>query len=239
MFSSLILLVSALDLTRNVASARKVNSKRFLESFEAHTYRAVIHRKVLPPSEGFHLEILSEVILSSPLISSSSSLNCTLRLTETLPSGLYVDAFQLRNFHQFGGPTVVFQRPVDTEAPAFESDDELLRVFHPFRLERDQQRLVSQVVLPVHLRYHRAVKKGEPTHVRFPIPRADISCWDDSSSVAKDSNIWVPMDLETANPSLKISVPRGDSECASYAIGATFLACLWAMAQLWVAKPCD
>lgn len=211
-----------------------------MESLEAHTYRAVIHRKILPPAEGFHLEILSEVIFSSPLFSSAfAPLNCTLRLTETLPSGLYVDAFQLRNFNQFGGPFVTSERPVDTEAPAFKSADEHLRVYHPFRLDREHQRLVSQVVLPVHLRYHRAVTKGDPTHTIFTHPLTDVSCWDDDSSVkvkSEQNEAWVPFNAEAATPTLKIFIPRGDMEHAPYVIGASFLACLWAMAQLWTAK---
>ena len=210
-----------------------------MKSFEAQTYRAVIHRKVLPPAEGFHLEILSEVIFSSPLLSSISSLNCTLLLTETLPSGLYVDAFQLRNFNQLGGPFVTSRRPIDTEAPAFDSTNEQLRVYHHFRLDKGRQRLVSQLVLPIHLRYHRAVTNGDPTHTVFSHPLTDISCWDDGSSIqsmSEQNNAWLPFDAEAATPTLKISIPRADVNHAPYVVVATFCACLWAMAQLWTAK---
>ena len=220
--------------------ASTVDSAYFLKNFVDHTYRAVINRRVLPPAEGFHLEVLTEVVLSSPLVSSSSSsLNCSLRLTETLPSGLYVDAFQLRNYHQFGGPLVTSQRAVDTEAPAFLSREEPLFVYHPFRVDRQRQRLVSQVVLPVHLRYHRAVEGGESTQVTFQNPLADIACWKKKSDGRrlKDADSWLSFEAEAMTPVVKISVPRGDLSHSLYVIACTFVACSWAVTQLWSAAP--
>ena len=226
-----------------LASPRRLNSKEFVESLDSHSYRAVIHRRILPPAQGFHLEILSEVHLSSPLLTSSSeSLNCSLRLTETLPSGLFVDNFQLKNFHQLGGPLVASRRPVDTEAPAFESAETALTVIHPFKLERPKQRLVSQVVLPVHVRYHRASANGDPTRVTLENPRADISCWDDATRPSVRSNqlgSWTRFDADAVTPVLKITVPCGDGAQAPWIIALTFLACLWAMTQLWMARPID
>ena len=185
--------------------------------------------------------MLTEAFLSSPLVSpSSSSLNCSLRLTEPLPSGLYVDAFQLRNYHQFGGPLVSSQRAVDTEAPSFLSRDEPLFVYHPFRVDRQRQRLVSQVVMPVHLRYHQAVEGGESTQVTFQNPLADIACWKKKNNDGRqlnDADSWVSFETEAMTPVVKISVPRGDLSLSLYVIACTFVACFWAVTQLWSAVP--
>merc|ERR1711942_403622 len=165
-----------------------VDSAYFIRNFVDRTYAAIMKRRILPPAEGFHLEILTEVTLASPLITAStspSSLNCSLRLTETLPAGLYVDSFQLRNYHQFGGPRVVSEsRVIDTEAPAFESRDERLWVYQPFRVDRERQRLVTQVVMPVHLRYHGAVVDGDATQITFGDPETHVACW----KVGEDEN---------------------------------------------------
>ena len=206
-----------------------VDSSYFVKNFVDHTYRAVISRSILPPAEGFHLEILTEVVLASPLISASRSLNCSLRLTETLPASLYVDAFQLRNFYQFGGPLVTSDRVVDTEAPEFESQNERLIVTHPFRVDREKHRLVARVVLPVHLRYHAAVPDGTPTQIKFFHPETHVGCWEENV----DEDLWIPFDAEAETPVITIPIPRGDTSLGPFVVVGTFAACVWAVLQTW------
>jgi len=194
-----------------------------------------MRRSILPPAEGFHLEIRTEVVLASPLISGSHSLNCSLRLTETLPRSLYVDAFQLRNFHQFGGPLVTSDRVVDTEAPEFESHNERLNVTHPFRVDREHHRLVARVVLPVHLRYHAAVPDGIPTETNFFHPETHIGCWqgEERSKTNSGEDAWIPFDAEAETPVISIAIPRGDTSIGPFVVVGSFAACVWAVVQMW------
>ena len=233
-FSHAILSLALLAIS--ASSTKQIDSSFFVQNFVDHTYRAVISRKILPPAEGFHLEILTEVVLGSPLISNSASLNCTLRLTETLPSALYVDAFQLRNFHQFGGPRVTSDNVIDTEAPAFESRNERLLVHHPFQVDRQKQRLIARVVLPVHLRYHRAVDGGEPTKTEFFHPETHIACVNNQDT-EREYDLWVPFEAEAQTPVISIPIPRGDIGVGPIVIVSTFFACSWASVQLWTAAP--
>ena len=226
------------------SSDRKIDSSHFIDNLIDHTYRAVINRKLLPPGEGFHLEIVTEFALASPLISgasSSSALNCSLRLTETLPSSLYVDAFQLENYRQFGGPRVEAEDGVvvDTEAPAFESRSHRLFVYQRLRPNVERQRLVARTIVPVHLRYHRAVDGGEPTSVIFGDPDTHVSCWNGDANLKREKSDWLRIETEAGTEPVTIAIPRGDSRYGPLVIVATLIACAWAFAQIWSATSVD
>jgi len=186
------------------------------------TLSASIERSLSPPGKGFHLEIVTEV-------SSNSSewlvdYECSLTLNETLPSGLYIDLFQLANLEPFGGPRVRPEGSMDIEAPEFESTEVQLVVDQ--LMKNVDGRLTCRVAMPVHLRYHKAVSGGVEIVFTMKDPVGSITC-------SKGNNvISLRLDLNSQSELVTFRVPRGDTDSSIVIVVVTLLACLVGMAMI-------
>lgn len=125
-------------------------------------------------------ELLTEIELM--LTTSILPPKCTLAIEETIPRGMYVDPDQLRDLHQTNGFASYIPTKVDVEKPEFESES--FRVFIFRKLDIEQNLRVTNVQLPVHMRYHRPAQildakpsSSAPTAiVKFQNPRLLLSC---------------------------------------------------------------
>merc|ERR1712024_17495 len=84
---------------------------------------------------------------------------CTLAIEETIPRGMYVDPDQLRDLHQTNGFASYIPTKVDVEKPEFESES--FRVFIFRKLDIEENLRITDVKLPVPLRYHKPAQVSE------------------------------------------------------------------------------
>ena len=105
-----------------------------------------------------------------------------LAIEETIPRGMYVDPDQLRDLYQSKGFASYIPTKVDVEKPEFESES--FRVFIFRKLDIEQNLRVTNVQLPVHMRYHKPAQITDPKPsssaptaiVKFQNPRLLLSC---------------------------------------------------------------
>merc|ERR1711990_574313 len=126
-----------------------------------------IMRRIFNP--GYHKDLLSEVevMLTTTLLPD----RCTLLVEETIPRGAYVDPDQMRDLRHRTGLRSFIPSKVDIEKPEFES--EAFRVYIFRNLEVRENLRVTDVQLPVHLRYHRPappLPDGSPPTATVKIP---------------------------------------------------------------------
>ena len=125
-------------------------------------------------------ELLTEIELM--LTTSILPPKCMLAIEETIPRGMYVDPDQLRDLYQSNGFASYIPTKVDVEKPEFESES--FRVFIFRKLEIEQNLRVTNVQLPVHMRYHKPAQivdlkpsSSAPTAiVKLQNPRLLLSC---------------------------------------------------------------
>ena len=107
---------------------------------------------------------------------------CMLAIEETIPRGMYEDPDQLRDLYQSKGFASYIPTKVDVEKPEFESES--FRVFIFRKLDIEQNLRVTNVQLPVHMRYHKPAQITDPKPsssaptaiVKFQNPRLLLSC---------------------------------------------------------------
>ena len=107
---------------------------------------------------------------------------CTLVIEETIPRGMYVDPDQLRDLQESTGFATYIPTKVDVEKPEFESES--FRVFIFRRLGIQENLRVTNVQLPLHMRYHKPAQiletkpsSSAPTAIiKLQNPRLLLSC---------------------------------------------------------------
>ncbi|KAK7507654.1 hypothetical protein BaRGS_00001589 [Batillaria attramentaria] len=125
-----------------------------------------LNRQVL--RDGFHRDLRTTLKLQQDDLRQLPGRPCSVLLVENLPSGLYVDTFQLENLAAVGGPQVLTDRPVDIEAPEYLSSQHKLYVYTPVPVNEGSLdgTITIFVSLPVHVRYHKPTENPDVTHVR-------------------------------------------------------------------------
>ena len=114
---------------------------------------------------------------------------CTLLVEETIPRGAYVDPDQLRELRYRSGLRTFIPTKVDVEKPEFESESWRVFIFRPLRVQENLR--VTNIQLPVHMRYYRPGVPAPPQHggggdptppmatVKINNPRLLLSCQDE------------------------------------------------------------
>lgn len=196
-----------------------------------------VMRRIFNP--GFHKELLTEIELM--LTTSILPPKCMLAIEETIPRGMYVDPDQLRDLYQSNGFASYIPTKVDVEKPEFESES--FRVFIFRKLDIEQNLRVTNVQLPVHMRYHKPAQITDPKPsssaptaiVKFQNPRLLLSCegenvashcpekavtsFCDSTGTEKCDFLLIPYEINTI--AIEVSVPVGNVDHTTYVVGLT------------------
>ena len=132
----------------------------------------------------FYLKRFRELLTEIELMLTTSILppKCTLVIEETIPRGMYVDPDQLRDLQESTGFSTYIPTKVDVEKPEFESES--FRVFIFRRLGIQENLRVTNVQLPVHMRYHKPgqILEAKPSSsaptaiIKLQNPRLLLSC---------------------------------------------------------------
>ncbi|XP_013399204.1 phosphatidylinositol-glycan biosynthesis class X protein [Lingula anatina] len=180
---------------------------------------------------GFHRDLVTEVRLHKKDVEINFS-ECHLVLTEVLPQGLYVDLDQI---HSIGNNTlqkVESLEPIDTEKPAHESPNHVIRVHTNIR-QVSPGVFSASVILPVHLRYHRPSETRETDHalVHIKHPRMQLECESDIDPDNKEqrngtpkskSNFLREVQFKSAADHVEFKVPVGQ-KCDSVMVATVTL----------------
>merc|ERR1712018_1097079 len=166
---------------------------------------------------------------------------CTLVIEETIPRGMYVDPDQLRDLQESTGFSTYIPTKVDVEKPEFEAES--FRVFIFRRLGIQENLRVTNVHLPVHMRYHKPAQileakpsSSAPTAIiKLQNPRLLLSCegenvaahcpekavtsYCDSSGTEKCEYLYIPYEVNVN--AIEVSVPVGNIDHAPYVVGLT------------------
>lgn len=195
-------------------------------------------RRIFNP--GLHKALLSEVEVM--LTTSILPDQCQLVVEETLPAGMYVDTDELRDLAEARGLRTFVPVPVDVEKPEFQADAFRMYVFRDLQIQENLR--LTQVEVPVHLRYHQPrpptpdeVRRGlaPSAIVKLQNPRLFLSCqgdhlaqrcpdrtvtsYCDASGTAKCEYLHLPYKINVN--AVEVSVPVGNEEHGSTVVGIT------------------
>ncbi|XP_052769123.1 phosphatidylinositol-glycan biosynthesis class X protein-like isoform X2 [Mya arenaria] len=133
---------------------------------------------------GFHRELLTSVDMPRELLPDyfdGGDIDCHMLFREVIPSGAYVDPFQLQEQRHFGGPDVKVVDPVDVEKPEVQSFEIVALVYA--NLTSDGDSWVASYSLPIHLRYHSISPDVDNMEVIFQKPEIFLRCNDAKSGI--------------------------------------------------------
>ncbi|XP_025083930.1 phosphatidylinositol-glycan biosynthesis class X protein-like [Pomacea canaliculata] len=170
-------------------------------------------------SEGFHRDLKTTLIIEKNDIETENNA-CSVLLIESLPSGLYVDAFQLESHAKMGGPKVLTDMPVDTEAPEYLSGQHELYVFATIPPEKlVSSEVMVTISLPVHARYHKPSIDVDKIYVPIVMyhPRVLLNCSKQESRKVEapcdDQNMsvcsWAEVTYRSDSHFVEFQVPVG------------------------------
>jgi len=199
-----------------------------------------VMRRIFNP--GFHKELVSEVelMLTTTLLPDK----CTLLMEETIPRGAYVDHDQLRELRYRTGLRSYIPTRVDIEKPEFESESFRVFLFRSLRVQENLR--VTNIQLPVHMRYHKPDApppsksfNNEPSApmatVKISNPRLMLSCQDEDllsncsdrmvtsfcDETGEDRCEWLNLPYKINVQSIEVSIPVGNTEHTSLVVAVT------------------
>ncbi|XP_071999055.1 phosphatidylinositol-glycan biosynthesis class X protein [Engystomops pustulosus] len=127
-----------------------------------------VRREIL--KSGFHRDLVTRVKIHG---SAEQIDSCSILLLETIPSGLYLDPYQLSSLRQHNLTEVVLLSPVDLEAPEYLSTESKALVYtRPD--ETCDSCFISSV--PVHARYHRPSTQVTEVSIVLQKPQLLVHC---------------------------------------------------------------
>jgi len=203
-----------------------------------------VMRRIFNP--GFHKQLLSEVELM--LTTSLLPDMCQLLVEETVPRGAIVDPDEMRDLRFKTGIRSYIPAKVDIEKPEFES--EAYRVFIFRTLEIRENLRVTNIQIPINLRYHKpalpsteegqhnsGTSSGPQATVKIPNPRLLLSCQEETETLTANCSSrkvttycdetgtskceWLNIPYKINVASVEVSVPVGNAAHTSLVVGVT------------------
>ncbi|KAL4240134.1 hypothetical protein ACF0H5_000928 [Mactra antiquata] len=187
----------------------------------------VLERKCLKP--GFHKDLQTTIRIPETNLEVVEHVECFILFTEIIPSGAYVDPFQIISLKPHGGPDAIVLDEVDTEKPEFESKEHSVNIFSNMTLQDNTW--TADYNLPVHVRYHSVSDKLFDT-VTFTNPEISIRCFNNQlgtvhygykgETVKMKNDLcysnkklicdWTVIQYQSETDSVSVVVPVGQSE---------------------------
>nr|XP_054763153.1 phosphatidylinositol-glycan biosynthesis class X protein-like [Lytechinus pictus] len=118
---------------------------------------------------------------------------CRFVILEHLPTGMFVDAYQLKNLKGFGAPAVLFLGEIDVEKPEHLSPNHTIAIYTPpIKPANNDNHMISHMTasidLPVHLRYHAPSSDPEVNHAEVYLPHPELFMYCTGCSLDACSN---------------------------------------------------
>ncbi|ESO89133.1 hypothetical protein LOTGIDRAFT_203165 [Lottia gigantea] len=137
--------------------------------------------------DGFHRDLETEILLSTE-DDQVLETDCKIVIIETLPSGVYVDNYQINTIntsYQF-----LLEEEVDIEAPEYLSLPLSVYIYH-------NKSSTINISLPIHIRYHRPSNTSQYKQIIIQSPVIYTTCY---NLIAEETgNIKLPCDNTKAN----------------------------------------
>ncbi|KAM9316101.1 phosphatidylinositol-glycan biosynthesis class X protein [Gastrophryne carolinensis] len=127
-----------------------------------------VEREIL--KSGFHRDLETRVSVRGFTEQQDS---CRILLNETIPSGLFMDPYQLSSLQQHDLVEVILSESVDVEAPEYLSTKHNALVY--MKLEQTCNHCYISAI-PVHARYHRPSSDAYEVSVQIQNPQLLIHC---------------------------------------------------------------
>ncbi|KAM3930821.1 phosphatidylinositol-glycan biosynthesis class X protein [Leptodactylus fuscus] len=147
-----------------------INIFCFVISTAAETFcpKLSVRREIL--KNGFHRDLETRVKIHS---STQHIDRCSILLQETIPSGLFLDPYQLSSLRQHNLTEVVLLDSVDLEAPEYLSTE--LNVLVYTKPDQSCEHCFMSSV-PIHARYHRPSAQVSEVSIVLHKPQLLIRC---------------------------------------------------------------
>ncbi|XP_022312521.2 GPI alpha-1,4-mannosyltransferase I, stabilizing subunit-like [Crassostrea virginica] len=207
------------------------------DSSSPNLYRTLI-------KNGFHRDLFTKILIPSSLIEPG----CLCLMEEEFPPGMYIDPYELKNLREKGGPQ--FSSPaVDIEKPK-ELSPSLKFLIYPPPFTLESSVYVTNVTIPVHLRYHQPSSSDRTVQVQLRNPRVYLLCDVKEESIVKikkkeypcsslDKNCtWTEISYMTDAIQVEFEVPVG---CLHHrpivvvsTLGVTILSCLYLCQKFFI-----
>ncbi|KAJ1089306.1 hypothetical protein NDU88_002457 [Pleurodeles waltl] len=196
-------------------------------------------------NEGFHRDLVSRV----KFIGLSEHVdNCKVMFQEKVPSGLYVDPYQLSSLQEHNITEAIITDMVDVEAPEYLSTEHAAYIFAKPDLLTCAKCFRADI--PVHFRYHQpSLEDGEASVtlqgpqllIRCSPGRTLEECWEyskvDAPCAANDGIIcrWNNIKYRAVPEELTLHVPVGLHQHSSVICALTLLVTLSCSVMILVA----
>ncbi|XP_014668413.1 PREDICTED: phosphatidylinositol-glycan biosynthesis class X protein-like [Priapulus caudatus] len=221
-------------------SALTIQSDVCLQAADADVYLDRYLNKA-----GFHRDLQTKVSVRGI----DGKQQCRLLLIETIPSGVYVDLYQVAAMQTQGGPEVYSSQTIDVEAPEYLSTQHTLHVFANFNSSYTGE-LTADVTLPIHGRYHRAdtlqfieVVIKHPQLLIYCAKFGSLGCTGNNvvkapcDSTSKSTCNWLPVLYKANKRNLSMFVPVGQVQhrtmVAVVTVCVTSMGCLLVLMVMW------
>ncbi|XP_056420405.1 phosphatidylinositol-glycan biosynthesis class X protein isoform X2 [Hyla sarda] len=127
-----------------------------------------VRREIL--KNGFHRDLVTRVKIHS---TAKQTASCRVLLYETIPSGLFLDPYQLSSLRQHNLTEVVLLNSVDLEAPEYLCAESNVLVYTRPDQSCDDCFISS---VPIHARYHRPSAEASEVSIVLHKPQLLIHC---------------------------------------------------------------
>lgn len=167
-----------------------------LKTFVRFTTSCSLERGLF--KNGFHRDLKTSISFP-PTALPGDAQGCRARFLEQIPSGIYVDPFQLQDLLPFGGPLVQLSNTIDVEQPEFTSTAFEALIYVNLSHSEDGS-WIGGYSLPIHVRYH-AISGEDLVHVTIPSPAVAVNCHNtDLTSSINDNYREVTKDTAPCQP---------------------------------------
>ncbi|XP_065413194.1 phosphatidylinositol-glycan biosynthesis class X protein isoform X3 [Chrysemys picta bellii] len=183
--------------------------------------------------EGFHRDLLTKVELGA---GDEAIGSCTVAIKEHLPTGLYVDPYELASLQQHNlTEALMIPDTVDVESPEYLATDLAIVVY----MKPDPQcACCFKAMLPVHCRYHRPTEEDGEALAFLKSPEIlihchksflSVECWKYSEVEApcsvrnRHTCHWNKVKYKHVNKEVILQVPVGLKQHAALVCAVTLL----------------
>uniref|UniRef100_A0A803JTN4 Phosphatidylinositol-glycan biosynthesis class X protein n=3 Tax=Xenopus tropicalis TaxID=8364 RepID=A0A803JTN4_XENTR len=186
-------------------------------------------------NKGYHRDLETSVVVQGP---AELVKHCRVLIQEHIPSGLYLDPYQLSSLRHHNLTEVLLLTPVDVEAPEYLSRGHTALVYT--KPDPSCAHCYTSTV-PLHIRYHRPASQTDKVSITLQNPKLLLNCGQDfpPTSCSPHSVTEAPCDLKdkelcqwldlpyTADPNaLNLEVPVGLAEDGPIVCAVTLIVTL-------------
>ncbi|KAE8605767.1 hypothetical protein XENTR_v10015315 [Xenopus tropicalis] len=128
-------------------------------------------------NKGYHRDLETSVVVQGP---AELVKHCRVLIQEHIPSGLYLDPYQLSSLRHHNLTEVLLLTPVDVEAPEYLSRGHTALVYT--KPDPSCAHCYTSTV-PLHIRYHRPASQTDKVSITLQNPKLLLNCGQGTSTL--------------------------------------------------------